>query len=82
MSFVEKIIAKEGGIIRLLTAQEDGKDAWYVISISPSSYLEYKKQISGNNVNLKNFGDILESGWGKLTTKLIEQLKAKYDLIA
>lgn len=71
----------DGGVIRLIVAQESGRNAWYVVELFSSNYQEYKKIRGKNNINLSRFGEILESGWGDITSNLEKDLRQKYKLL-
>lgn len=78
MSFVAKYLSKEGGEVRVLTALENGKNAWFVVRLSAEKYTEYKAVLKTGSGNIRDYGDILESGWGTLSEAEQEALKAKY----
>lgn len=78
MSFAAKFINAEGGEVRVITATEAGKDAWFVLKITPEKYMEYKAALRSGSGNIRDYGDIIESGWGELSEPEIEALKLKY----
>lgn len=64
-TFLEKIIENEGGRIRLVTAREQGKPAWYFIELFTDKYAEYKRAIASNSLrNISDYGTLRLSGWG------------------
>lgn len=70
---LEKIIVREGGIYRLITAKENNKDAWYILQIDPASYQEYKRQLrNGILQNIDAYGKLIRSGWGKPPEHILE----------
>lgn len=83
MKFVQQFIASEGGAVRFITGMERGRAAWYVVKLSPEHYHEYKKAMKLTALNLKSFGTIILSGWGKTPPEdVIEKIKKEYQLLA
>ena len=78
MSFAIKFIQAEGGEVRVLTAQEANKDAWFVLKLNPQNYTGYKASARSGSGNISDYGEIIESGWGKLSESEIRALKSKY----
>ena len=78
MSFAIKQIASEGGEIRVLTAKESSKEAWFVVQLHPQSYSEFKIMSRSKKGNIADCGTILECGWGNLSQAEIDALKLKY----
>lgn len=78
MSFAAKFINAEGGDIRVLTAKEANRDAWFVLKLNPQSYVDFKSIMRSGNGNIRDYGIILESGWGILPEHELRTLKSKY----
>jgi len=73
MSFILKVIKSEGGEIRLIIAQENSKDCWFYVRMNPGSYSEYKSKMKKGDLNIRDYGEILFSGWGKTPPEDIKQ---------
>ena len=79
-SFVDKIMAKEGGVIRLITAQEQGRACWYYLRLSPQTYKDYQRQLKTDKIDVVDFGEIIESGWGERPPEdVIVRMKRDFD---
>lgn len=52
-------------LVYLVTAKAQGRPAWYYIQVKREKLADYKKQLKKGSLNLADFGDILESGWGE-----------------
>ena len=78
MSFAAKQIVSEGGEVRVLTAKEANRDAWFVVQLHPHSYTEFKAMSRSKNGNIADCGTILECGWGNLSQSEIDALKLRY----
>ncbi len=65
MAHSAKLIGQEGGEVRYITAVENGRPAWYFLKLSPERYPEYKKRMQTGTLDLRQYGDILVSGWGE-----------------
>lgn len=78
MSFISKLIQRDGGDIRIITSFENNKPAWFVIKINPAQYREYKNSLKSIKMNIRDYGQILDSGWEDLSDERITQLKKLY----
>jgi hypothetical protein len=78
--FVNIILNKEGGDTRLITANEEGKPAWFVLKLDPLRYKEYKSAFRNERMNIIDYGQILASGWGNINQSLIANLKQKFPI--
>ena len=65
MSFAAKLIDQRGGTTRIVNAIEDGKPCWFVLKVDPVRYMDYKEAIKRESVNLFDYGEIINSGWGE-----------------
>ena len=61
-----------------LSAKENGRDAWFVLRVDPLKYLELKNGLSSGKGNIRDFGKILNSGWGKLDAGSQARLEKAY----
>jgi serine/threonine protein kinase len=51
--------------IMLIRGKDNGKEAWhYVLIEDETKYEKLKKQKAGTNIDVTDFGKIIESGWG------------------
>lgn len=73
MSFAAKFLEKDGGRIRLITAKENGRDAWFVLVLNEESYTNYKEALRQPSMNIRDFGKILQCGWGKPPAELVKR---------
>ncbi len=81
MSFQNKILESEGGLVRYVTATEQGRRAWFFVRLFPEYYSEYKKLIKSNSFSLKKCGEILASGWGEAAPDdILQDMKKRYDV--
>jgi hypothetical protein len=78
MSFVNKLQTSEGGLIRIISASEQGKPAWFVLQLDSKLYGEYKLKLHSSKMDISKYGVIIESGWGVLTHDLEQNLMRKY----
>jgi tetratricopeptide (TPR) repeat protein len=60
--------------------KDKGKPAWHYILIEDElKYQEIKKQKPGKNIDVTDYGRILESGWGKNPPKnIVEKINKEY----
>ena len=68
-------------IIHLCSGQtSDGRDFFAYVAMWPSRYMEYIEATQrGDDVLLREFGDILESGYGLVPSERVqEEMKRKY----
>ena len=65
MSFVDHVTKSRNHLIRLVTAENRGRDAWWYIRVENSKFELYKIQIETGTINLPEFGEILFKGFGK-----------------
>jgi hypothetical protein len=81
MSFISQILSQEGGTVRYIKAVENGRPAWFFVKLNPEQYSQYKKAIKSRSLELKDFGEIIASGWGEEAPKdVIDELKRQYDI--
>jgi len=71
------------GIVELCSGKTAwGEDFYAYLNVSPSKYEEYKKaHIIGGAVDLTEYGEVLEAGFGSEPTKQVrEQMAKKYNI--
>lgn len=64
-SMVLKILQERGGAIRFVTALEDGKYCWFYLTLHPEKAAEYERLLRTGEMNIRDYGEILESDWGR-----------------
>jgi len=74
MSHIVTLIEQSGGLVRLIEATAKGRKAWYALELSPKAYSGYCQAIRQGDLNLGDYGKVLESGWGELP----ENIRQKY----
>ena len=64
----------------LIRGKDNGKPAWHYILIeNESKYVELKKRKPGTNIDVTDYGKIIESGWGPNPSKAkIEHINRLY----
>ena len=71
-NFTTNILNKEGGTYRLIMAQENGQDAWFLLEMEPAVYAEYKRKLREGHMNVRDYGTIHRSGWGEPPQDVID----------
>lgn len=61
--FASKLL-KRGGGLRMVNAIENGRECWFIIKVDPVKFLEYRHAMSCDCVDLYDYGQILDCGWG------------------
>ena len=85
MTFQGKLIqnTKKSPLIYLVTAQANGRDAWYYVQVEEPKHAAFKKQLSLGSLDLAHFGNVLYSGWGDVPPEPVEVLvRETFDPIA
>jgi hypothetical protein len=62
--FAAKFLKQRGGGLRLVNAIEKGRECWFVIKVDPVKFLEYRSAMSHERIDLHDYGQILDCGWG------------------
>ncbi|MCH2546489.1 MAG: hypothetical protein MK052_02610 [Alphaproteobacteria bacterium] len=63
-SFAQKIVQQRGGAIRFLCAEEKGRKCWFYLKLNPELLPLYEKALKSGDMNIRDYGEILHSGWG------------------
>lgn len=63
-SYMQKIVQERGGAIRFIRAEENGAMCWFYLRITPEKLAEYEQALKTGNMNVRDYGKILESDWG------------------
>lgn len=67
----------------VLTPFPDGRNAWYFIRVQTTKTRVFRKAVTGGPTNLRDYGEILRSGWGKVPPQeVITEMKAKYGYLS
>ena len=64
LSHSQKILQERGDDIRFVRAVEDGSPCWFYLKLDPSKKLEYQKNLKSGDMNIRDYGTIMESDWG------------------
>ena len=67
MKFVDKLRSTSNSGIYLITGEEKNKAAWYFVKIERFKQPIFEKEITEgkSGINLKQYGEIIVSGWGE-----------------
>lgn len=76
-TFVEKLSPKKPVLI---TAKEDGIDAWFIMRIHADKITQFTRLKQLSQGDLRDYGTILESGWGEVDGFLLQELTKKHGL--
>ncbi len=80
----EKIIKKKTkkaleGKVFLIRGKDNGKPAWHYVLVSPEKIQQLKKQKSGTNIDVTDFGKIIKSGWGEdPSDEIVKEIEEEY----
>lgn len=80
----EKIIKKKTkkaleGKVFLVRGKDGGRPAWHYVLVSPENIAELKKQKSGTNIDVADFGKIVKSGWGEdPSPEIVKEIEEQY----
>jgi len=81
-NFQGKVIRDNGkaGLIYLVTADADGKSAWYYVQIDEPKHKAFQKQMETGALDLAQYGKILYSGWGATPPEPIDaRVREEYE---
>lgn len=59
-----KLVVERGGEVRFIRAVEEGTPCWFYMRIDPVKLREYEAGIDNGTLNIRDYGQILQSGWG------------------
>lgn len=81
-TFTQKIVENEGGLVRYITATENGKTCWCFLKLIPEKYREYKLGIRKDQMNIRDYGEVLLCGWGESAPEIAKRvMRKRYDVI-
>lgn len=63
-TFMQKIVQERGGAIRFIRAEENGMACWFYLRIDPTKLPDYEAALKNGEMDIRDFGQILESDWG------------------
>ena len=79
MSFVNALEGSNGEKVFLVTGNEDGKPAWYYVKVSKKKMPFYENAIKRGSLDLREYGQIIDAGWGKNPPeKIVKKMESKY----
>lgn len=65
-------------ILQLVTGTVDGKAFWAYLAMRPTTYQDYVARVeAGEAVDLEEYGDMLEQGWGTEPPAEVKQKMAR-----
>jgi len=67
-SFMLKVVEERGGAIRFIRAVEEGSECWFYLRLDPEKLLEYQQKIKEGELDIRDYGRVLESDWGDYPT--------------
>ena len=68
---------ENSAILQFIAGTTEGKDFWAYVAMKPSLYAEYYNNVSNKvPMNVADYGEILEQGWGSKPPAEIEQKMA------
>ena len=78
--YMQKILQERGDAIRFIRAVEEDKPCWFYLRIHPEKLMEYEQKLKTGNLNVRDYGQILESDWGNYPEQdVIGFMKDEYD---
>ena len=78
-NYTQKLIAERGGNIRFIRASENGQPCWFYLKLDPTKISEYEQKLKIGNMNISDYGEIIESDWGIYPAKtIIDSIFEKY----
>lgn len=66
-----EVLNKKGNIF-YLKSEFNNKPAWYYLDVFPNKLILFKNRIGKESLELKDYGNILHSGWGAEPPKEIK----------
>lgn len=84
-SFTDLVKTTRSGNIFLVSGGKDKfeRDAWYYVKVEPFKISLFQRDISKGKINLSEYGEILESGFGKTPPDDIKKkMKDEYNFEA
>ena len=60
-------------LLRIVCGKERGRAAWYYLLLDEEKVADIEAQVATGNINVGDYGRVLESGWGKDPPKDIKQ---------
>ena len=64
--------ANKGAIVYLVTAQVNGRPTWYYLKVDALKHSAFKKKMETGKLDVAEYGEVLESGWGNYPPAPIE----------
>jgi len=65
MSYLQKVVQQRGGAIRFIRAVEGDAMCWFYLRLNPDKLGEYEQKLKTGDMNVSDYGQILESDWGR-----------------
>ena len=83
-SFAEATKSSRTSNIFLVTGGQDksGRDAWYYVLVEPTKVGSFQEKIKSGSINLIDYGEIVDSGFGKYPPENVQQkMKEEYNFV-
>lgn len=75
-SFAARILKTKKSSLYLVHGTDQGKKAWYYVSVDPMKIPLFVKHPKGERIPLDEYGTVIESGWGEEPP---EHIRKKYE---
>ena len=73
---MEKILKYKKNTLKLVYGEEQGKKAWYIVSIENIKAPFFKRMMDSGDYNLPSIGKIILSGWGdKVPEEVLKKVR-------
>ena len=80
MGFADKLQKSADCMYTVYAPDKTGEDAWYIMKVEKMKEQIFLKEVTSGPVNLLDYGDILESGYGtKVPDVIKEKVKEEYN---
>tara|TARA_B110000305_G_C19302770_1_gene569969 strand:+ start:103 stop:318 length:216 start_codon:yes stop_codon:yes gene_type:complete len=66
---MDKITRYNSDLLKWVTGKDNGREAWYLLLVKETKEIDFHKDIGKKGtINLDNYGEVLESSFGKDAT--------------
>ncbi len=73
MSFLQKVQSSRNELLWLVRGKDRGMDCWHYILVEKSKLPMFKVRVKTDFIQLDDYGQVIESGWGKNPPEEIEK---------
>ncbi len=79
MAFTEKVQSSKGDLVYLVRGKDAGKPAWHYVLIDKIKLPIFQQALKTGNIDVSEYGKVLESGWGENPPKEVtDAIKKQY----